>query len=101
MYIAVQANLRTAAAAQRGVREAINVSLRGGAVSGFLVVALSLLGVLGMYALFGGFNAAPSGASAAPRLTGGVASVPFAIVGLGFGASSSPPCAPSGRGPHT
>src|SRR5919202_1069131 len=59
MYIAVQANLRTAAAAQRSVRDAINVSLRGGAVSGFLVVALSLLGVLGMYALFGGFNAAP------------------------------------------
>ena len=58
MYIAVQANLRTAAAAQRSVRDAINVSLRGGAVSGFLVVALSLLGVLGMYAAFGGFNAA-------------------------------------------
>src|ERR1700738_3020643 len=29
MYIAVQANLRTAAAAQRSVRDAINVSLRG------------------------------------------------------------------------
>jgi K(+)-stimulated pyrophosphate-energized sodium pump len=87
MYIAVQANLRTAAAAQRSVRDAINVSLRGGAVSGFLVVALSLLGVLGMYALFGGFNAAPSGADAAQRLTDGVASVPFEIVGFGFGAS--------------
>jgi K(+)-stimulated pyrophosphate-energized sodium pump len=87
MYIAVQANLRTAAAAQRSVRDAINVSLRGGAVSGFLVVALSLLGVLGMYALFGGFNAAPSGADAARRLTDGVASVPFEIVGFGFGAS--------------
>ncbi len=87
MYIAVQANLRTAAAAQRSVRDAINVSLRGGAVSGFLVVALSLLGVLGMYALFGGFNAAPSGASAAQRLADGVASVPFEIVGFGFGAS--------------
>src|SRR5919205_1264620 len=50
MYIAVQANLRTAAAAERSLKEAINVSLRGGAVSGFLVVALSLLGVLGIYA---------------------------------------------------
>jgi K(+)-stimulated pyrophosphate-energized sodium pump len=76
MYIAVQANLRTAAAAQRSVRDAINVSLRGGAVSGFLVVALSLLGVLGIYAVFGGFNAAPA-----------VANVPFQIVGFGFGAS--------------
>src|ERR1700716_2768439 len=64
MYIAVQANLRTAAAAQRGVKEAINVSLRGGAVSGFLVVPLSLLGVPGIYAEFGGLNAAPAGATA-------------------------------------
>src|SRR5207248_1196536 len=87
MFIAVQANLRTAAAAQRSVRDAINVSLRGGAVSGFLVVALSLLGVLGMYALFGGFNAAPAGATVAQRLADGVASVPFEIVGFGFGAS--------------
>jgi len=87
MYIAVQANLRTAAAAQRSVRDAINVSLRGGAVSGFLVVALSLLGVLGIYAVFGGFNAAPAGASAAERLVDGVSKVPFEIVGFGFGAS--------------
>jgi K(+)-stimulated pyrophosphate-energized sodium pump len=87
MFIAVQANLRTAAAAQRSVKDAINVSLRGGAVSGFLVVALSLLGVLGMYTLFGGFNAAAAGATAAQRLTDGVASVPFEIVGFGFGAS--------------
>src|SRR5215207_8112548 len=87
MYIAVQANLRTAAAAQRGVKDAINVSLRGGAVSGFLVVALSLLGVLGIYAAFGGFNAAAAGATAAQRLVDGVSSVPFEIVGFGFGAS--------------
>src|ERR1043165_9407485 len=56
MFIAVQANLRTAAAAQRSVRDAINVSLRGGAVSGFLVVAMSMLGVLLMFWAFGGFN---------------------------------------------
>jgi K(+)-stimulated pyrophosphate-energized sodium pump len=87
MYIAVQANLRTAAAAQRSVKDAINVSLRGGAVSGFLVVALSLLGVLLMFWAFGGFNAAPAGATAIQRATDGVASVPFEIVGFGFGAS--------------
>ena len=87
MFIAVQANLRTAAAAMRGLKDAINVSLRGGAVSGFLVVALSLLGVLAMYAAFGGFNAAPSGATPAQRIVDGVASVPFEIVGFGFGAS--------------
>jgi K(+)-stimulated pyrophosphate-energized sodium pump len=81
MYIAVQANLRTAAAAQRSVRDAINVSLRGGAVSGFLVVAMSMLGVLLMFWLFGGFNLTGSPATSGP------ATVPFEIVGFGFGAS--------------
>src|SRR5436190_5962473 len=81
MYIAVQANLRTAAAAQRSVKDAIVVSLRGGAVSGFLVVALSMLGVLFMFWLYGGFNLVADPASSGP------ATVPFEIVGFGFGAS--------------
>ena len=50
MFIAVRSNVRTAAAAQRSLKEAITVALRGGAVSGFLVVALSLLGVSGIFA---------------------------------------------------
>jgi K(+)-stimulated pyrophosphate-energized sodium pump len=82
MFIAVQANLRTTAAAQRGVRDAINVSLRGGAVSGFLVVAMSMLGVLLMFWLYGGFNLVPG-----QPLLSGPATVPFEIVGFGFGAS--------------
>ncbi len=45
MYVAVKSNSRTASAATRSLGEALMVSLRGGAVSGFLVVALSLLGV--------------------------------------------------------
>ena len=73
MYIAVKSNLRTAAAAQRSLSEAITVALRGGAVSGFLVVALSLLGVAAIFYAFGG-AAEPSRA-------------PFLIVGFGFGAS--------------
>ncbi len=73
MYIAVKSNLRTAAAAQRSLQEAITVALRGGAVSGFLVVALSLLGVAAIYYAFGG--------AAEP------ARAPFLIVGFGFGAS--------------
>jgi K(+)-stimulated pyrophosphate-energized sodium pump len=71
MYVAVQSNVRTAAAAQKGLNEAITVALRGGAVSGFLIVALSLLGVAGIYFLYGGD----------PRTT------PSTIVGFGFGAS--------------
>jgi K(+)-stimulated pyrophosphate-energized sodium pump len=82
MFIAVQANLRTAAAAQRSVKDAINVALRGGAVSGFLVVALSMLGVLLMFFLYGGFNLQPGNPAAS-----GPATVPFEIVGFGFGAS--------------
>ncbi len=73
MYVAVKANVRTAAAAQRSLSEAITVSMRGGAVSGFLVIALSLLGVAGIFYAFGGM-AAPDKA-------------PFLIVGFGFGAS--------------
>ena len=76
MYISVKANVRTAAAARRSLVEAVQVAMRGGAVSGFLVVALSLLGVYGIFTLFGG-------------LAGGQAThdAPFLIVGFGFGAS--------------
>src|SRR5438045_3847450 len=45
MYVAVKSNSRTASAATRSLGEALMVSLRGGAVSGFLVVSLHLLGV--------------------------------------------------------
>jgi K(+)-stimulated pyrophosphate-energized sodium pump len=75
MYISVRSNVRTAAAAQRSLVEAVQVAMRGGAVSGFLVVALSLLGVYGIFAAFGGLD----------RDT--VAQAPFLIVGFGFGAS--------------
>jgi K(+)-stimulated pyrophosphate-energized sodium pump len=78
MYVAVKSNIRTAAAAQRGLGEALIVALRGGAVSGFLVIALGLLGVLGVYLVVYMFaeGALPS-----------VAETPFWIVGFAFGAS--------------
>ena len=53
MAIAVRTNIRTAAAAKTSISKAIKIALRGGAVSGFLVVALSLLGVAGLYIMFG------------------------------------------------
>ncbi|GCE12084.1 sodium-translocating pyrophosphatase [Tengunoibacter tsumagoiensis] len=73
MYVAVQSNSRTASAATRSLGEALVVALRGGAVSGFLVVALSLLGVTLLFMLFGGFTN--------PDLA------PSLLVGFGFGAS--------------
>jgi K(+)-stimulated pyrophosphate-energized sodium pump len=76
MYVAVRSNLRTAAAARRSLGEALTVALRGGAVSGFLVVALSLLGVFLIYYVY----------SLIPQ-SDGVAQAPFLIVGFGFGAS--------------
>jgi K(+)-stimulated pyrophosphate-energized sodium pump len=73
MYVSVKANLRTTAAARQGVVKAVQVAMRGGAVSGFLVAALSLLGVYAVYVFFGGLERP--------------AEAPFLIVGYGFGAS--------------
>jgi K(+)-stimulated pyrophosphate-energized sodium pump len=75
MYVAVRSNVRCASAATRSLREAITVSLRGGAVSGFSIVALSLVGVAGIFAVYS-------------RLLGNpMDDAPFLIVGFGFGAS--------------
>ncbi|GCE03695.1 sodium-translocating pyrophosphatase [Dictyobacter aurantiacus] len=73
MYVAVKSNSRTASAATRSLGEALMVSLRGGAVSGFLVVALSLLGVSLIFLLYSIGNT--------------IDKVPSLIVGFGFGAS--------------
>ena len=73
MYIAVKSNVRCAAGAQKSLTEAVTVALRGGAVSGFLITALSLLGVTAIFFAFGG--------GTQPEIA------PHLIVGFGFGAS--------------
>ncbi|MCX7894511.1 MAG: sodium-translocating pyrophosphatase [Thermoanaerobaculum sp.] len=75
MWVSIRANIRTAAAALSSLNDALRIALRGGAVSGLLVVAMSLLGVAGLYALVSSL--------------GGVepTKVPLLIVGYGFGAS--------------
>jgi K(+)-stimulated pyrophosphate-energized sodium pump len=77
MWVAIRANIRTAAGATRDMNSALQPALRGGAVSGFFVVALSLLGVAGLFAIV--------------QLAGVVGTsierIPLLIVGYGFGAS--------------
>jgi K(+)-stimulated pyrophosphate-energized sodium pump len=73
MTVSIRANLRTAVAAMTSLDAALRMALRGGAVSGLFVVSMSLLGVGGLFCLFGGLQHPTE--------------VPLQIVGYGFGAS--------------
>lgn len=73
MYCSIRANIRTASAARTSLNKALQMALRGGAVTGLVVVALSLLGVGGLFLFFGGLEH--------PEV------VPYQLVGFGFGAS--------------
>ena len=73
MWISVRTNIRTAAASHRSLDEALKVAFRGGAVSGIIIVVMSLMGVSILYYVYAMF---------APETE-----IPFLIVGFGFGAS--------------
>ena len=75
MWVSIRANLRTASAATRSYSEALITSFRGGAVPGLTIVALSMMGLALLYALFlyglGHKNE----------------EIPYLLVGYGLGAS--------------
>jgi K(+)-stimulated pyrophosphate-energized sodium pump len=73
MYCSIRANIRTATAARNSLNAALQMALRGGAVTGLVVVALSLLGVGMLFLFFGGLESPQA--------------VPYQLVGFGFGAS--------------
>lgn len=66
MSVSVRANIRTTEAAKKGFKEALQVAVRGGSITGMLVAGLGLLSVAGFYLLTRDVSA---------------------LVGLGFGGS--------------
>jgi len=70
MNISVRANVRCANAAKEGMAKALDVAFKGGAVTGISVASFALLGVSGLFIVFG------ASADAVDK-----------IVGFGFGAS--------------
>ncbi len=66
MNVSVRANIKTAEAAKKGMTEAMDVAVKGGSITGLLVVGLGLLGVSVFYLLTKDLSA---------------------LIGLGFGGS--------------
>src|SRR5438094_2481686 len=88
MFVSIRANLRTASAVRSSLNRALQLALRGGAVSGLFVVAMSLLGVGGLFVLLRAFGVAEE-------------KIPLLIVGYGFGASLVALFAQLGGGVYT
>jgi K(+)-stimulated pyrophosphate-energized sodium pump len=73
MYVSIRTNIRAAAAARTSLNKALQAALRGGAVTGLVVVALALIGVSVLFLAYGG--------------TQDPTAVVYQLVGFGFGAS--------------
>ena len=90
MMVATRANVRTAAAAQKGLNPALQVAFSSGAVMGLAVVGLGLLGVTSLYFVF---TSVYSDTSAAEIMKW--------VAGFSFGASSIALFARVGGGIYT
>src|SRR2546426_906015 len=71
MYVAVRSNIRSASAARSSLNKALQIALRGGAVSGLFVVAMSLFGVGLLYTVLEALRFEPT-------------KIPLMIVGWGL-----------------
>ncbi|MBI2075848.1 MAG: sodium-translocating pyrophosphatase [Candidatus Aenigmarchaeota archaeon] len=56
MMVSIKANVRTAQAATKGLKDALAVSFRGGAVNGLAIVGMGILGVAFLYTVYGNPN---------------------------------------------
>ena len=93
MRVATAANVRTAAAARSSLNDALKVAFSGGAVMGFCVVGLGVLGLSGLYLVYSGLF-----------VDNGVADLRRVInvlTGFSFGASSIALFARVGGGIYT
>ncbi|MEN7536904.1 sodium-translocating pyrophosphatase [Aurantiacibacter flavus] len=79
MEISVRANVRTAAAAEKGLQQGLTLAFRSGAITGLLVAGLALLAISGFYYYLTAI--AGHGVGGADR------TVVDGLVGLAFGAS--------------
>ncbi len=94
MRIATAANVRTAAAARTSLNSALKVAFSGGAVMGFCVVGLGIVGLSALYLLYGGlFDSGNPQADLRRVVT--------VLTGFSFGASSIALFARVGGGIYT
>jgi K(+)-stimulated pyrophosphate-energized sodium pump len=73
MWVSLRANVRTAAAASKGLQAALSLAFKGGSVTGIMVVGLGIIGLAGFYLIAKTFAPAEQ--------------VSTALIGLGFGCS--------------
>jgi K(+)-stimulated pyrophosphate-energized sodium pump len=94
MRVATAANTRTAAAARSSLNDALKIAFNGGAVMGFSVVGLGLLGLSALFLIY-------AAAFAVPGVELDMARVVTVLTGFSFGASSIALFARVGGGIYT